>query len=152
MSTAPSEDRLRLDEQVCFSLAVADRRVVALYRPFLEPLGLTHPQYLVMIALVGARACWGCVSWDAGSCWTRERCRPWSAGSRRRACWCASGDATTASVTVALTPAGRALRERARSVPDAVRRRLGLPEDRLDALRLALREVIQAAGGSGRGE
>src|SRR4051812_37219405 len=45
------DDLLRLDQQVCFALAVAARNVIALYRPVLEPLGLTHPQYLVMLAL-----------------------------------------------------------------------------------------------------
>jgi hypothetical protein len=49
--TATVEDPLALDRQVCFALAVAAREVVALYRPVLEPLGLTHPQYLVMLAL-----------------------------------------------------------------------------------------------------
>jgi len=44
-------DPLALDRQVCFALAAASRSVVALYRPILEPLGLTHPQYLVMLAL-----------------------------------------------------------------------------------------------------
>ena len=34
-----------------FALSVAARNVVALYRPLLEPMGLTHPQYLVMLAL-----------------------------------------------------------------------------------------------------
>ena len=45
------DDLLRLDQQVCFALAVAARTVIGLYRPVLEPLGLTHPQYLVMLAL-----------------------------------------------------------------------------------------------------
>src|SRR6476469_8778815 len=49
-STSP-DDLLRLDRQVCFALAVAARTVVAVYRPVLEPLGLTHPQYRVMLAL-----------------------------------------------------------------------------------------------------
>lgn len=49
MSTA--DDLLRLDDQLCFSLVTAARNVVAVYRPILEPLGLTHPQYLVMLAL-----------------------------------------------------------------------------------------------------
>ena len=40
-----------LDRQVCFALAVASRNVITLYRPLLEPMGLTHPQYLVMLAL-----------------------------------------------------------------------------------------------------
>ncbi len=44
-------DPLALDQQVCFALVVAARSVVALYRPVLERLGLTHPQYLVMLAL-----------------------------------------------------------------------------------------------------
>ena len=47
----PPDDLLRLDRQVCFALAVAARNVIGLYRPVLEPLGLTHPQYLVMLAL-----------------------------------------------------------------------------------------------------
>jgi DNA-binding MarR family transcriptional regulator len=44
-------DPLALEKQVCFALSVASRSVVAVYRPFLEPMGLTHPQYLVMLAL-----------------------------------------------------------------------------------------------------
>ena len=46
-------DPLALEHQVCFALAVASRNVIALYRPLLEPMGLTHPQYLVMLALWG---------------------------------------------------------------------------------------------------
>ncbi len=42
---------LALDRQVCFALAVANRSVLAIYRPLLEPMNLTHPQYLVMLAL-----------------------------------------------------------------------------------------------------
>jgi len=45
------DDLLKLDNQVCFALVTAARNVVGLYRPILEPLGLTHPQYLVMLAL-----------------------------------------------------------------------------------------------------
>ena len=48
---AVGEDPLSLENQVCFALAVAARNVVGLYRPLLEPLRLTHPQYLVMLAL-----------------------------------------------------------------------------------------------------
>lgn len=49
MTTA--DDMLKLENQLCFSLVTAARNVVAIYRPILEPLGLTHPQYLVMLAL-----------------------------------------------------------------------------------------------------
>lgn len=47
-------DPLALANQLCFSLSVASRMVVQSYRPVLEPLGLTHPQYLVMLALWGS--------------------------------------------------------------------------------------------------
>ena len=46
-----SDDLLALDNQVCFAIVTAARNVVSIYRPILEPLGLTHPQYLVMLAL-----------------------------------------------------------------------------------------------------
>ncbi len=49
--TDPRDDLLKLDNQLCFALVTAARNVVAIYRPILEPLGLTHPQYLVMLAL-----------------------------------------------------------------------------------------------------
>jgi len=51
MPSPLSVDPLALDRQVCFALAAASRSVIGLYRPILEPLGLTHPQYLVMLAL-----------------------------------------------------------------------------------------------------
>lgn len=45
------DNHLALESQLCFALVTAARNVVAIYRPVLEPLGLTHPQYLVMLAL-----------------------------------------------------------------------------------------------------
>src|ERR671918_3087098 len=51
MTTDLGDDPLALDRQVCFALAVASRSVIGVYRPLLEPMGLTHPQYLVMLAL-----------------------------------------------------------------------------------------------------
>lgn len=51
-TTGPdATDLLRLENQLCFALVTAARNIVAIYRPILEPLGLTHPQYLVMLAL-----------------------------------------------------------------------------------------------------
>ncbi|MFC4373997.1 MarR family winged helix-turn-helix transcriptional regulator [Nocardia halotolerans] len=44
-------DGLTLDEQLCFPLYAASRAMTAVYRPKLERLGLTYPQYLVMLAL-----------------------------------------------------------------------------------------------------
>ena len=52
-AVATDIDPLSLERQVCFALAITNRAVLAVYRPLLEPLGLTHPQYLVMLALWG---------------------------------------------------------------------------------------------------
>lgn len=46
-----SDDLLKLENQLCFAVVTAARNIVSIYRPILEPLGLTHPQYLVMLAL-----------------------------------------------------------------------------------------------------
>lgn len=44
-------DPLRLDHQICFPLYATSRLVTRLYQPLLEPLGLTYPQYIVMLIL-----------------------------------------------------------------------------------------------------
>lgn len=45
------ENALDLDAQICFPVTVASRLLVQSYKDVLDPLGLTHPQYLVMLAL-----------------------------------------------------------------------------------------------------
>lgn len=46
-----SNDHLKLDKQLCFPLYAASNLLVKVYRPLLEPLGLTYSQYLVMLVL-----------------------------------------------------------------------------------------------------
>jgi DNA-binding MarR family transcriptional regulator len=45
------DDPLRLDRQVCFPLYAASRLLTRAYQPFLEPLGITYPQYIVLMIL-----------------------------------------------------------------------------------------------------
>ncbi|MDU0205296.1 MULTISPECIES: MarR family transcriptional regulator [Paenibacillus] len=49
MST--NEELLKLDNQLCFSLYASSRAITRMYRPFLEDLGITYPQYLVLLVL-----------------------------------------------------------------------------------------------------
>ncbi|KAF7598856.1 MAG: MarR family transcriptional regulator [Candidatus Dactylopiibacterium carminicum] len=51
MNTPLPADLLRLDQQLCFPLYAASRLVTRLYQPLLEPLGLTYPQYIVLMIL-----------------------------------------------------------------------------------------------------
>ena len=51
MAKKPSPDGLTLDEQLCFAVYSAAHAFTAAYKPALEPLGLTYPQYLVLMIL-----------------------------------------------------------------------------------------------------
>lgn len=138
-------DPLALDRQVCFALAVATREVVALYRPVLEPLGLTHPQYLVMLAL-WERDCRSLrdlaetLALDPGTLSPLVK-RLEAAGLIRRA----RDTRDERLLAVTLTPAGRALRRKAERVPGQIIARLGLPISELEKLNTVLRTVIKAA-------
>ncbi|WP_348789597.1 MarR family transcriptional regulator [Leifsonia sp. NPDC080035] len=140
-----SDDLLALENQVCFGLAVAARSVIALYRPVLEPLQLTHPQYLVMLAL-----------WEAEPRSVKnlsdalqlepatlspllKRLEATGYIERRRS----STDERALEVT--LTERGRALRAEAETIPPRIVERLGLPPADLVNLRESLHAIIAAA-------
>ena len=138
-------DPLALEEQVCFALSVAARGVVAVYRPLLEPVGLTHPQYLVMLALwqrapLSVRDLSRLLQLDPGTLSPLLK-RLESTGYLRRE----RDPADERSLAVTLTAEGRALREEALKIPPAVVERLGMPLEELHALHAALTRVIAAA-------
>jgi DNA-binding MarR family transcriptional regulator len=144
---AAVDNPLALDDQVCFALAVAARSVVALYRPVLEPLGLTHPQYLVMLALweseeLSVRDLSHLLQLDPGTLSPLLK-RLEAAGYvvRRR------NQHDERALAVVLTPQGRALRQKALAVPPAIVERLGMPLSELTDLQRRLTRVIAAATG-----
>ncbi|UOQ56210.1 MarR family transcriptional regulator [Leucobacter allii] len=143
------EDALELDRQVCFALAVASRGVIGVYRSILEPLGLTHPQYLVMLALWGDaplrfRELAELLRLDPATLSPIVKRLEQSGLIERTP---AAGDERTFCLEP--TAEGRALRERALGVPPAVIERLGLPVERLLALRDELAAVIAAVERAG---
>lgn len=130
-----SDDLLRLENQLCFALVTAARNVVALYRPILEPLGLTHPQYLVMLAL------WERAPRTLNDLAVDLAMEPATASplvkrleaeglvARQRS----SEDERRLEIT--LTAAGSALRDRAIDVPHQVMAAVGMDVDEIAALR-----------------
>jgi MarR family transcriptional regulator, organic hydroperoxide resistance regulator len=141
----PASDVLALDRQVCFALAAASRTVIGLYRPVLEPLGLTHPQYLVMLALWErsprtVRNIGEALALESATLSPLLK-RLESAGliSRRRKV------DDERSLDVELTEAGWALRARAVAVPAQIVKRLGMPVAELEATRDALTRLLAAA-------
>ena len=138
-------DPLALEQQVCFALSVAARSVVAAYRPLLEPMGLTHPQYLVMLALwqhapLSVRRLSELLQLDPGTLSPLLK-RLEAIGYLRRE----RNRADERSLAVTLTDAGRELRRQAEQVPPAVVQRLGMPIEELQSLHTALTRVIAAA-------
>jgi DNA-binding MarR family transcriptional regulator len=149
-------DPLALERQVCFALAITNRAVLAVYRPLLEPLGLTHPQYLVMLAL-----------------WDHHRAdRTGRALSVKEIATSLQLDSATLSpmlkrletlglitrsrsraderaTDVELTKAGLQLRRRALKIPQAVIERLGVGLDELEHLHAVLTRINAAALAAG---
>lgn len=142
-------DPLALERQVCFALSIAARSVLSIYRPILEPMGLTHPQYLVMLALWGqsplaVKELIEMLQLDgptlspmlkrleAGGLITRSR----DARDERQ-------------LRIALTDKGRALREQALQVPPSVVAKLGMSLGELESLHKALTELNAAARRAG---
>jgi len=138
-------DLLQLDRQVCFALAVASRSVIAIYRPLLEPMGLTHPQYLVMLALweQSPRS-----SKDIAAALQLDIATLSPLLKRLEAAGLIVRERDVRDerqLAIRLTEAGLALRSQAETIPGQVVARLGVPVSELESLRDALTGIIAAA-------
>ncbi|GGB53502.1 transcriptional regulator [Tistrella bauzanensis] len=149
------QDPLNLDAQLCFALYGASLAMTKLYRPALDRLGLTYPQYLVMLALwesddvtvgeLGRR-----LGLDSGTL-TPLLKRMEAAGlvSRRR------DRDDERQVRVVLTDAGHGLKNRARHIPEQMFCAMGMSPVELAQLRARLKtlqaRLAEAAAGAGDG-
>ncbi|WP_345712165.1 MarR family transcriptional regulator [Kineococcus glutinatus] len=126
-------------------MVLASRGIVAAYRPVLEPMGLTHPQYLVMLALwqhapLSLTRISQLLQLDPGTVSPLLK-RLEAAGLVERTR--VPGDERTLAVTP--TPAGQALRAQAEQVPVRMMARLGLDEEDLRQIHALMLRVVAAA-------
>ena len=138
-------DSLALERQVCYALSVAARNVVAVYRPWLEPMGLTHPQYLVMLALwqhgpLAVKDLSRLLQLDPGTLSPLVK-RLEASGLLRRD----RNPRDERALAIALTDKGLALRAEAERIPAGIVERLGMDVAELSALHGALMRVITAS-------
>jgi DNA-binding MarR family transcriptional regulator len=141
---AVEEEDLLLEHQLCFALTVAARSVVGAYKPVLERLNLTHPQYLVMLCL-----------WEHSPRTVRNisealaqepatispllrRLEAAELITRRRM------DGNERALAVELTPKGAALRQQALQVPGTMMERLGLTRGQVADLHASMTAMIAA--------
>ena len=142
----PSPPLLQLDNQVCFALYSASLAMTKLYKPLLESIGLTYPQYLVMLVL-----------------WERDGITVSDLGERL---FLDSGTLTPLlkrleasaliarlrdvqderRVRITLTPTGRALRERAEAIPPCVLQSTQCTIPELTALTAELKQLRDRLG------
>ncbi len=145
-STRPASDdgfeALRLENQLCFGLYAAAHAMNRAYRPMLKRLGLTYPQYLVMLALwerdrqsvseLGLR-----LRLDSGTLTPLlKRLEPAGLVTRSRS------RADEREVEIALTPRGRAMRDEAIGVRADLVCKLAMSEEDICRLRAELNGVI----------
>jgi DNA-binding MarR family transcriptional regulator len=137
-ATTPS---LLLDQQLCFALYAASRAVTAAYRPLLEELGLTYPQYLTMLVLweqdgVTVRELGRRLQLDSGTLTPLlKRLQQSGLVSRERR------RSDEREVEIRLTPEGRSLRARAGDIPACLAARLRLGPDDMRRLRDELKQL-----------
>src|SRR5258708_35904337 len=140
---AADVDPMPRERQVCFALAITNGAVRAVYRPLLEPLGLTHPQYLVMLALWGhpqsspqplsVKQIAALLQMDSATLSPMlKRLQALGLITRLRS---ATDERT---MQVELTTKGRTLRRKALTIPPAVVERLRVGLDELEHLHAAL--------------
>lgn len=142
---------LLLERQVCFALALANRSVLRVYRRLLDPLGLTHPQYLVMLALwqhapLPVKEIGRLLQLDSATLSPMlKRLEADGVIERRRS------DDDERSVEIHLTDAGTELREQALGIPEQVVDALGGDLTLLEELHSVLTKVNAAAVASENG-
>jgi DNA-binding MarR family transcriptional regulator len=138
-----------LDDQLCFALYAASRAVTQRYRPLLEDLGLTYPQYLVLLVLwehgtVPIKDIGAALQLDYGTLTPLiKRLETGGLVRRERS----AEDERT--VKVSLTQEGRLLQERAAGVPAAIGAAMGLTPRQFDEAKRLLRMLADNVAADG---
>jgi len=147
VTTAP--DPLALEAQVCLALSAAARALVGTYRTLLEPLGLTHPQYLAMLAL------WQDGPQSLARLAERLHLEPATASplvrrlEARGLVTRRTDERDERALVIALTPEGVALRERAVEIPGQMLERLGLDLADVERVRDSAQLMLDACERAG---
>lgn len=138
-------DKLKLDNQLCFRLYAASRLITQAYRPHLDRLGVTYPQYLVLMVL-----------WETDSLPVNDIAKKLSLETntvtpliqrmeREGIVTRTKGKVDTRQTIVTLTEHGRGLREQAVGIPNCMLDLLcnnGVPEQSISEILPLLDELI----------
>lgn len=141
-------EALKLDNQLCFSLYAASRAISRMYRPLLDELGITYPQYLVLLVL-----------WERSQSTVKELSETLDLDSgtltpmlkRMEAAGLIARQRSPEDeriVNVRITEAGLALQEKAVCIPQTLFASSGLPLDQLIAMNGQLKQLLKQINSS----
>jgi len=136
------KDSLQLNNQLCFPLYALSRQMTALYRPYLDELDLTYPQYLVMLLLwEHEKLCVkqiGCELWlDSGTLTPLlKRMEETGLLTRLR---CTHDERM---VYIQLTKEGKQLQHKAAGIPDNIFSELSISTPQLKSLKKELSAIL----------
>lgn len=137
-----TQNQFKLEDHICFSLYACSRAIFRMYRPLLDELELTYPQYLVLLVL-----------WDRQECSVKELSETLSLDSgtltpmlkrmeaaklvvRKRS------ETDERVVNIQITDSGMALRERAACIPEAMLVSSGMNKEEINALNDAIKKLM----------
>lgn len=133
---------LKLDNQLCFAIYACSREITKLYQPYLDKLGVTYSQYLVMIVLWERKECTvkelgEALYLDSGTL-TPLLKRLQNAGliDRKRS------TQDERKVLISLTDEGSALRKKALSVPSCIREKTSMTREQFGSLLLQFNNLL----------
>lgn len=136
------DDLLKLENQLCFSIYACSREITSAYRPLLDELGVTYPQYLVLLIL-----------WEQQECTVKElgdrlyldsgtltpmlkRMEASELIIRQRS------QADERKVVIQLTDKGQALKEKAYCIPEALLTHSGVKEEELQSMLAQFKQLL----------
>ncbi|PJI40192.1 MarR family winged helix-turn-helix transcriptional regulator [Ferrovibrio sp.] len=136
-----ADPTLKLDNQLCFALYAASNAMTRLYRDKLEPLGLTYPQYLVLLVLwdqdgVAVKEIGQRLHLDSGTLTPMLKRMEQSGLIQRR-----RSSADERQVDIFLTPAGQALKAEVRGVRAELGCLLPMPAADIARLQVEIRSL-----------
>lgn len=135
-------DYLKLENQLCFPIYALSRQIVSLYRPYLEKMELTYPQYLVMLVLWEHKAvtikCIGELLWlDSGTLTPLlKRMEANRLLLRKRS------DIDERVVNIIISEKGESLKEQAQDIPMHLKEQLETDDEQLTILRDQLKKIL----------
>lgn len=135
-------ESLKLENQLCFPIYALSRQITAIYRPHLEAIELTYPQYLVMLVLWQKETVTvkelGKLLWlDSGTLTPLlKRMEENKLLSRSRS------ETDERVVNILISNKGKTLKEQALTIPDAIKNALATDEEQLFSLRDQLKQIL----------